>query len=187
MSYTANLTSSQILAIANSGDRTNITLISSTPGQQQSQSSSFTTGVWQTPPQLYKTEAGFVLKLNSNGKDTYVLIQANGMSSVAAPGLNNAIEIELQETDDAATVSSNMGFEPMQPMKPMQPMQSMQPMKMGNMSMDINSMSMKMGNMSLNMNDNQTSSSTKIFCSQCGQEAKPNARFCSSCGHQLDK
>ena len=157
MPYTANLSDNQKLAISNIGNQTNITLVSSSTGQQQSQGSSFTTGVWQTPPQLYKVGAGFILKLNTSSGASYVSIQANGMSTITAPASDNGEEVKLQKTDDTATDASNMGFEPIQPMKPMQPM------KMGNMSMDINSMSMQMGNMSLNMNDNKTSTSTKVF------------------------
>ena len=184
MSYAANLTNNQRLAIANQGNQTIISLVSSTAGQQQSQTSSFTTGVWHTPPQLYQVGTNFVLKLNSSQNMAHVLIQANGISTIAAPNLDNAIEIELQKVDDNSMSFSSNGFEPMQSMQPMQPMQ---PMKMDNMSMDINSMSMQMGNMSLNMNNNKTSTPTKVFCSQCGQQAKPNARFCSSCGHKLDE
>lgn len=174
MSYAVNLTNNQKLAIANQGGQTNISLVSSSPGQQQSQNNSFTTGSWQTPPQLYRVGMGFILKLNSDRGIFYVSIQGNSISTTTAPNLDNATEVELHQTDDSAASSSNMGFEPMQPMK------------MGNMSMDINSMSMNMGNMSLNMNKTKSTPS-KVFCSQCGQEAKPNARFCSSCGHQLDK
>lgn len=178
MSYAANLTNNQRLAIANQGNQTIISLVSTTTGQQQSQTSSFTTGVWHTPPQLYQVGTSFVLKLNSGQNIAHILIQSNGISTIAAPTLDNAIEVELQKTDDTVIDSSSVSFEPMQPM---------QPMKMGNMSMDINSMSMQMGNMSLNMNNNKTSTSAKVFCSQCGQQAKPNARFCSSCGHKLDE
>ena len=42
MAYTANLGSHQQITIANQGKQTLISLLSSTPGQQQSQSSSFT-------------------------------------------------------------------------------------------------------------------------------------------------
>ena len=174
MSYAANLTNNQRLAVANQGNQTNISLVSSSPGQQQSQNSSFTTGSWQAPPQLYRIGTGFVLKLNGDRGTFYVSIQGNSISTTTAPNIDNAAEVDLHQTSDSAASSSNMGFEPMQPMK------------MGNMSMDINSMSMNMGNMSLNMNKTRSTSS-KVFCSQCGQEAKPNARFCSSCGHQLDK
>ena len=179
MAYTANLSGNQQLTIANQGIQTSIALISSSPGQQQSQSNSFTTGNWIEPPQLYQTGSGFVLQINSNNGQHFVLIQANSINTIAAPALSNAVKVDLKNTPDTTANQNEIKF------KPMQPMQPMQPMKMGNMSMDINSMSMQMGNMSLDMNK-QKSASTKRFCSQCGEKVKPGDRFCSSCGNQLD-
>ena len=181
MSYTANLTENRRIAIASQGNQTTISLTSSNIGQQQSQTTSFTTGNWQSLPRLYQLGTNFILQINSDRNSFYLLIQTNGISTVAAPDLNNAVEIDLQKSEDSTTIPNQIEFEPMQPIQPMQPM------KMGNMSMDLNSMSMKMGNMSLNMNNTRTSTSTKYFCSQCGQEAKTSDRFCSSCGHKLDR
>ncbi len=175
MAYTASLTGNQQLTIANQGIQTNITLISSSPGQQQSQSSSFSTGNWKTAPQLYKTATGFVLKIEGDRGLYFIMIQASSISTISAPNLDNATKVDLETIPDPVANPNNMGFQPMQPM---------QPMRMGNMSMDINSMSMQMGNMSMNMG--KSSTSTRRFCSQCGEPAKPSDRFCSSCGHQLD-
>ena len=180
MAYMANLNNSQQLTVINQGTQTLITLVSSSPGQQQSQSSSFTTGNWTTPPQLYKIVTGFILHLNGDRGKHFILIQANSISTIATPVLDNAVQVNLEDIPDTAVNNNNVDFEPMQPMPPMQPM------KMGNMSMDINQMSMQMGNMSMTMGSSKTSIPTKRFCSQCGQEAKTSDRFCSSCGHQLD-
>ncbi len=177
MAYTVNLNNSQQLTVINQGTQTLITLVSSNPGQQQSQSNSFTTGNWTTPPQLYKTGTGFILHLNGDRGKHFVLIQANSISTIATPALDNAVKVNLEDIPDATSSPNNMDFEPMQPM---------QPMKMGKMSMDINQMSMQMGDMSMTMGGVKTSTSTKHFCSQCGQEAKTSDRFCSSCGHKLD-
>ena len=170
MAYTASLTNNQQLTIALGGIQTNISLVSSSPGQQQSQSNSFTTGKWKTPPQLYKTRMGFVLKIDSENGTYFIAIQSNSIATINPPDLSNATKVDLQTTPDPTP--NDMGFEPMQPMK------------MGNMTMDINSMSMQMGNMSMNIGKNKTS--TKRFCSQCGEPAKASDRFCSSCGHQLN-
>ena len=175
MAYSANLGSHQQIMIANQGKQTLITLLSSTPGQQQSQSSGFTTGNWSKPPHLYQTESGFILEINSDTKQHFVLIQANSISTIAAPFLKNAIPVNLQPIPDSN--ENKLDFELMQPM---------QPMKMGNMSMSMNPMSMKMGNMSMSMDENKTSQPTKRFCTQCGQEAKIGDRFCASCGNRLD-
>ena len=174
MAYTANLAGNQQLAIALQGSQTMISLVSNSPGQQQSQNNSFTTGNWNTAPKLYQTGAGFVIEIDSEKGSYFILIQGNSISTTSAPALNNATQIDLKNAPDPVDNSGNMGFEPMQPMQPMQ---------MGNMSMDINSMSMKMGNMAMNMGKNKAS--TQNFCSQCGEPAKPSARFCSSCGHKL--
>ena len=174
MAYTASLTSNQRLTITLQGNQTNINLVSSSPGQQQSQGSSFTTGTWKAAPQLYKTDTGFAIAIDGERGSQFILIQGNSISTNSAytPDLNNATKVDLKEVGDPPPSQNdiNMDFEPMQPMK------------MGNMSMDINSMSMQMGNMAMNMG-NKTA--TKRFCSQCGEAVKPNARFCSSCGHQL--
>ena len=178
MAYSANLGSHQQIMIANQGKQTLISLLSSTPGQQQSQSSGFTTGHWNKPPHLYRTELGFIVEINSDNTQHFILIQANSISTIAAPLLQNAIPVNLQPIPDSN--QNKLDFEPMEPMQPMQPM------KMGNMSMSMNPMSMTMGNMSMSMDENKTSQPTKRFCTQCGQEAKIGDRFCSSCGNKLD-
>ena len=173
MAYTANLTSNQRLTISLQGNQTNISLISSSPGQQQSQSTSFTTGSWQTSPQLYQTGMGFVIKIDGDRGTQYILIQ--GISNTTSvPSFSNARQVDLQDIPDPAPSQNNINIE----------FEPMQPMKMGNMSMDINSMSMQMGNMAMNMNKNKTA--IKRFCPQCGEQVKPSDRFCSSCGHQLN-
>ncbi len=175
--YTVNLSGNQQLTLINQGTQTLITLVSSSPGQQQSQSSSLTTGNWTTAPQLYKTGSGFILQINGDRGQHFVLIQANSINTIAAPALDNAVKVNLEDIPDTAASPNNVSFEPMQPM---------QPMKMGNMSMDLNQMSMQMGNMSMAMGGVKTPTPTKRFCSQCGQQAKVRDRFCSSCGHKLD-
>ncbi|MDJ0531931.1 MAG: zinc ribbon domain-containing protein [Xenococcaceae cyanobacterium MO_207.B15] len=177
MAYTVNLSGNQQLTVINQGIQTLITLVSSSPGQQQSQSSSFTTGNWIAPPQLYKIASGFILQINSDRGQQFVLIQANSISTTTNPSLQNAVSVNLENTPDTPSNQNNIEFEPMKPM---------QPMKMGNMSMDINTMSMQMGNMSMNLKKEHKSTSTKAFCSQCGQKVQRGDRFCSSCGHKLD-
>ncbi len=183
MAYTVNLTSNQRLTITLQGNQTNINLVSSSPGQHQSQSSSFTTGNWQIAPKLYRTGAGFALEINGQKGSQFVLIQGNSIHTSSAPDLSNASQIELKEVADPPSSPNNMNMDFDLDFEPMQPMQ---PMNMGNMSMDINSMSMNMGNMAMNMNRNLGKTPTKRFCSQCGEAAKPSDRFCSSCGHQLN-
>ncbi len=174
MAYQATLNGTQQLTVINQGIQTQITLMTSSPGQQQSQSSSFTTGTWVTQPQLFNTGQGFILQIDGEGGQYFIQIQSNSISTVnGRPTLQNATPVELQNIA-APSRQNSVNFEPMQPMR------------MGNMSMDINSMSMQMGNMSMNLGNKSRSTSTKRFCSQCGTEAKPSDRFCSSCGHNLN-
>ena len=172
MAYSAILGGSQQLAIANVGEQTQVSLKMSSPRQQQSQSSSFSTGKWLEQPTLWNTGQGFILQVKSERGSHHVLIQQNSISTVNSPGdLSSYSEVELTTSPDQSSTS----------------MQPMQPLKMGNMSMDINSMSMQMGNMSMGSNDRQKNTATKQFCSSCGTEAKAGDRFCRSCGHELSK
>ena len=172
MAYSAILGGSQQLAIANLGMQTQISLTKTSLGQQQSQSSSFTTGKWTTEPQLFQVDRGFVLQVESEQNSYYVLIQQNSVSTIQPPAnLNNYPQVDLTAIPDSNS----------------EPMQPMQPLKMGNMSMDINSMSMQMGNMSMGFNNESKTTVPKQFCSQCGTEAKMGDRFCRSCGHELDR
>lgn len=177
MAYTANLGVNQQLTMSNQGSQTVLSLVTSSPGQQQSQTSSFTTGSWRSQPQTFQIGTGFIIQIESQNGTQYIAIQGNSLSMTATPVLDNAIPVQMHETPDPQQGS---GFKPMPSMSPMQPM------KMGNMSMDLNSMSMQMGNMSLQMNNSQASTATKRFCSQCGKQTAVNARFCSSCGHQIE-
>ena len=177
MPYMVNLNAQQQLIIENRHIQTSLTLVSSSPGQQQSQSSEFTTGHWTRRPELFKTPSGLLLQIDSDRGEYFIQIQASGIQALTtAPLLNNAQQLELQEIHHTATSPTKMGFEPMTPMKPME---------MGNMSMSMNPMSMRMGNMSMEMVKEEKSTSASHFCPQCGQAVEANDRFCRSCGHQL--
>ena len=176
MAYVASLNDSQKIAIALQGRQTQITLTSSSPGQQQSQSSSFSTGKWLNTPKLIDIGRGAVLQLDTEEGTRYIHITGNRIDMVNPPSdLQNYPTIDWQQGNSGSTT-----------FKPMQPMQPMQPMKMGDMSMDLNSMSMQMGDLSMSMNENKTST-TQQFCSQCGTQAKAGDRFCRSCGHELNR
>ncbi len=177
MPYMVNLNAQQQLIIENRNIQTSLTLVSSSPGQQPSQSSEFTTGHWTRKPQLFKNPSGLILQIYSDRGEYFLQIQASGIQAVTtAPLLNKTQQLELQEIHHTATSPTKMGFEPMTPMKPME---------MGNMSMSMNPMSMGMGNMSMEMGKEEKSTSARHFCTQCGQEVEASARFCGSCGHQL--
>lgn len=176
MAYLAILSDSQQLAIANQNGQTQITSTISSPGQQQSQSGSFTTGEWTERPKLFDVPRGFILQIATQQGSHYIQIDRSGIGNIERPSdLGDYPLVDLKELPHNS--AKPMNFEQMPPM---------QPMKMGDMSMDINSMSMQMGNMSLSFND-RGDTVTQQFCSQCGAEAKAGDRFCRSCGHELIK
>ncbi len=177
MAYRAHLNGNQQLTIVNQGSQTLISLISNRPGQQQSQSNSFTTGQWQKPPQLLQMGGGFILQIYGDRQQHLVSIQANSISTVTTtPSLDNAVQIDLENIPDPEPTEHDMDFD----------FEPMQPMRMGNMSMSMNPMSMRMGNMSIDIGGRKKSTPGKRFCTQCGQAASQGDRFCSSCGHQLN-
>lgn len=172
MAYSVIIGDSRQLAIANLGTQTQINLSISTPGQQQSQSTSFSTGKWLSKPKLFQLEQGFVLEINTSQNSHYILIQDHSISSIKSPaGLNNYPQIDLTAIPDSNSAT----------------MPPIQPLKMANMSMNLNSMSMQMGKMSISLNNQSKTSVTQQFCSQCGKQAKMSDRFCRSCGHELNR
>jgi zinc-ribbon domain len=184
MAYTSDLGAGQHLTVENQGTQTLVTLNSSTPGQQQSQRSSFETGTWIMTPILLRTAIGLILQLEASQGKTFVLIQGHQVQILPTPPIMTGADIlplHFEPTDTSTAET------------PMQPMQPMQPMRMGNMEMQMNPMQMRMGNMELRMNSpaaTQDASqpepqSTKRFCPQCGQPVDAGDRFCAHCGHQL--
>jgi hypothetical protein len=175
MAYTADLKGHGQITISFKDPHTSITLAVSNPGQQQSQSSTFTTGNWTAPPKLFPTASSYVLQITSETGNHFISIEASGIRTLAnAPLLDRSNPIKLEPISEPKTNYNTVEFKPMPPMD------------MGNMSMSMNPMSMRMGNMSMTMGEGFKSASSKIFCTQCGREAKIDDRFCSSCGHQLN-
>jgi ribosomal protein S27AE len=179
MIYQGSLSTNQQLYLENKDQQTTITLVSISSGQQQSQSSSFPTGIWTTPPILFQSDVYFVLRIDSVQGTYFIQLQANGMSLLAQPpALIDADVIPLQKVADKDKSSSSSGR--LEPLKPLQ---------MGDMSMGFNPMEMRMGNMYLRMPDNSkqesSSKSPQNFCTQCGNLVKADDRFCGNCGHQL--
>jgi hypothetical protein len=176
MTYTATI-GTQTVYVENRGTQTLITLSSQTPGQQQSQSSSLTTGEWTAVPALFRSTTGAIVRIQTAQGQWFIQLQANGMQSLTQPpDLENAETIPMQPQE--ASPSS-------QPMPPMSPM-NMKPMKMGDMEMQMNPMQMRMGNMEMRMGEARANtSSTRQFCTQCGNAVAPTDKFCAQCGHSL--
>lgn len=188
-SYGADLGQGQVVYLQNQGAQTQITLDSATAGQQQRQSTGFTTGEWTGAPTLFRTGMGAIVRIETAQGSFFVQLQAGGMQSLTQPpALNQAEVIPLQQTTDPATPS-------LPEMRPMQSMQPMQPMKMGNMEMRMNPMQMRMGNMEMQMGGSSAAqasaqqapaqASAKRFCTQCGSAVAAEDKFCAHCGFQL--
>jgi hypothetical protein len=188
MPYVCELGTGQRVYLDNQGGQTLITIASGTPGQQQQSSSGFQTGNWTSPPSIYRTGNGVILKIETARGEHFVQLQGSSMSVMGGtPSLGSAQQMSVQRVS-STPASSMPSMEPMKPMEPMQ-MQPMEPMKMGDMEMNMNPMQMRMGNMEMKMGESSSSSSSSSgqrFCSHCGASVKPDDRFCGSCGHQLN-
>ena len=175
MAYQCELGNGQTIFLDNQGDQTIVTIAAKSTGQQQQSSSSFSTGTWISPPEIYQTAGSLIIKIKTDRGESHISIQGNSTNiTTTTPPLNHSQRLSMAQIS-SQTVSS---FTPMQPMQPMEPM------KMGDMEMNMNPMRMKMGNLEMTMGDKSQSESPR-FCSQCGSPVKPSDRFCSHCGYQL--
>jgi zinc-ribbon domain len=173
MAYLCELGTGQTVYLENRDNLTIVTTISSGFGQQQQSSSSFNTGQWIAPPEIYQTPHGIILKSIATQGNHYIEIQENSHCLISdCPANNDYHQIPLRQ------VASN-------PSSSMPSMPSMQPMKMGNMQMNMSPMEMRMGNMVLQMGASVGKVTKQRFCSHCGAEVDREDRFCSSCGHAL--
>ncbi len=177
MPYRCDLNTGQQIYLDNQGEKTLITVSSSSPGQQQQSSSSLQTGQWTEVPQVAQMNGGAVIRcISAQGTFT---IQVQGSQIGQASGSVNwsaAQNIAVHPIDHM----------PGQSMSHMEPMQPMQPMRMGDMEMSTNPMEMRMGNMAMSMgNTPEQTQPTKRFCTRCGAQVKSEDRFCGSCGNRL--
>ncbi|HBB32671.1 MAG TPA: zinc ribbon domain-containing protein [Cyanobacteria bacterium UBA8803] len=193
MAYVCELGTGQRVYLDNQGNQTVVTTISSSLGQQQQASSSFPTGNWTAPPEVFQTPSGAVLKITTAQGGYYIQVQGGSMSAVSGmPSFGSSQQMQVQQvaSPPASSMPPMQPIQPMQPMQPMEPMKPMEPLKMGDMQMNMNPMEMRMGNMEMRMGSSVSSStsaqSTKRFCPKCGVSINLGDRFCSSCGHRLD-
>ncbi|MGA7953362.1 MAG: zinc-ribbon domain-containing protein [Gloeobacterales cyanobacterium] len=211
MAYACELGTGQRIYLDHQGTQTIVTTMSGGPGQQQQSSTGFHTGSWTTPPEIFQTNGGAVLKITTAQGEHFIYIQGSSMQVMGGvPSLSGSQQMQVQQVASVPT-SSLPPMEPMKPMNmggmqmsPMKPMEPMKPMNMGGMQM--NPMEMRMGDMEMRMGSptplstsktpsppdvpntpaaSGTTPSTRRFCSQCGTAVEPEDRFCSSCGHRL--
>jgi hypothetical protein len=176
VAYVGDLNSGQQVYLENQGTQTIITLASSGPGRQQSQSNGLETGSWLAPPTLFRTSMGLILRIEATQGQCFIQLQANGISVMETPPLLAGADVLPLRQTETGTASSQGSTEPMQPMQPIKPLEPMSPMK---------PMEMRMGNMEMRMGAPEQSLAGHRFCSQCGQAIEAGDRFCSHCGHRL--
>jgi hypothetical protein len=122
MTYACDIGNGQRLLVENDGDDTQVALSSGDAGQQQNQTTGFSTGNWSKPPELFRTSENLVLRVESKSDVKFIRIHGHQIESMRGePDLKNAENLTLKE--------SNEKIERMKPMKPMKPMEPMKPMK----------------------------------------------------------
>ena len=122
MTYANELGNGQRLLVENDGDDTQVALSSGDSGQQQNQSTGFSTGEWSKPPELFRAAENLVLRLESKSGTEFIGVQGNQIESMRSdPDLKNAERLTLRESKE--------NISRMKPMERMEPMKSMKPMK----------------------------------------------------------
>ena len=178
MRYEASLDSSSGISVENEGEQTHIALWSGRGGQQQSQGTGFTTGVWTQPPALFDARGGPVLQIVTNRGDFHFQIAHGGIRSLRdAPPLKGALPLKTAKARDSR-------WQPLPPMTPMEPMRPMKPM--APMEMTMGDMHMSMGTKQKALAEERTvDGGKKRFCAQCGKSVAPADKFCATCGAPL--
>jgi hypothetical protein len=175
MTYAYEFENGQRLLLQNEDENTVVALSSGDEGQQQSQSTAFSTGKWSKTPELFRTRGALVLRVASKSGIEFIRVRGSQIQWMRnEPDLETAEKLKLQKSDE------QLGMQPMEPMKPMKPMEPMKPMG------SMRPMEMRMGDMNMSMGALEKQAPTgKRFCTQCGSPAAKDDRFCANCGHAL--
>ena len=107
MPYVCELGTGQRVYLDNQGSQTVVTIASGSPGQQQQASNGFQTGTWTSPPSLYRTGNGVVLKIETAQGEHFVQLQGSSMSVMGqTPSLGSAQQMSVQQV--SSTPASSM-------------------------------------------------------------------------------
>lgn len=124
MAYKYDLGNGQRLLVENNGDDTQVALSSADSGQQQNQSTGFSTGEWSKPPELFHSSEDLVLRIESKSGVEFIGVHGNQIELIRSePNLKNAEKLTLKESDEHIA-----RMKPMEPIKPIKPMKPMKPM-----------------------------------------------------------
>src|SRR6185437_8259599 len=117
MTYAYEFENGQRLIAQNDGDNTVVALSSDDEGQQQSQSTAFSTGKWLKAPDLFRTRGAVVLRVESKSGVEFIRVRGSQIQWMRnAPDLENAEKLKLKKSEE------RVGMKAMEPMKPMEPM-----------------------------------------------------------------
>jgi hypothetical protein len=115
MAYSCDIGNGQRILVQNHGEETQVALSSGDSGQQQNQSTGFTTGEWSKPPELFRTSANLVLRVEGKNGVRFIGVHGNQVELMRSePDLKNAEKLALKESDEKIA-----RMKPMEPMKPM--------------------------------------------------------------------
>lgn len=188
MTYRGSLESGEKIAVENDGEQTQIMVASDSSGQQQSQSTRFTTGVWTKPPTVLKVKGGAVLEVRSNRGEFHFQITGGAIRALReVPRLQHALPRKKSKADVEPAMRPLPPMKPMRPMEPMKPLAPMEPMSpMRPMEMTMGEMRMSMGkNVDDPPREKSAGKGATRFCTECGREAASKDKFCAACGHRL--
>ncbi|WP_299487574.1 zinc ribbon domain-containing protein [Acaryochloris sp. IP29b_bin.137] len=175
MAYVGELGTGSTLYLESQDSQTIITIVATSPGQQQQASHSFSTGHWTTSPKLFRSLQGHIIQLETAQGSHLLLVQSHQIRPIETMPPRQTLEsIPLQQIVQT-------------PIPSMPSMQPLQPLTMGNMVMSMQPMQMSMGKMHLSMGTAATVTQTpqNNFCSQCGAAVAAMDKFCANCGHRL--
>ena len=113
MTYVHDIGNGQRLLVENDGDNTQVALSSGDSGQEQNQSTGFSTGKWSKAPELFRISENLVLRLESKSGVEFIGVHGNQIESMRSePALENAEKLTLKE--------SNENIVRMKPMEPIE-------------------------------------------------------------------
>jgi hypothetical protein len=120
MAYSCDIGNGQRLLVQNDGEETKVALSSGDSGQQQKQSTGFTTGKWSKPPELFRTSENLALRLEGKNGVRFIGVHSDQIELMRSePDLENAEKLALKESDE--NIARMKPMKPMEPMKPMKP------------------------------------------------------------------
>ncbi|MEB3225672.1 MAG: zinc ribbon domain-containing protein [Synechococcus sp.] len=176
MTYVCQLDAGQGLYLDNQGAQTIVTLIQSSPGQQQQSTNRYLTGPWTTKPTVVKSAELVIITIFSATKTTQIMVQGQTMT------------VSDQVLDLHQAESLHLGQMTTFPAQSVTPLEPLPPLKLGEMEMQMQPMTMRMGNMRMGFSEQNQQAPTPVpkqFCSQCGHALAKGDRFCSQCGQRL--